>query len=163
MTRSVLAALLRVRRHREKRALSVVAQHREQLTKRLAELRPIHARLAALRREERQLAERLSTGVAMGAFDATALADIDNRRALLLDLRLKLREELKRGRQNVRHARQTLTESIHQYLRAHAKKDAALVQRDRQRLAERRLSDRRDASASEDHLLSRYAATEQSL
>ena len=160
MTRKVIEALLRARGHREARAMSLVAQNRSLLAKRLNELRAIHVRLAALRREERQLAERLAGTIAAGTFDAAALAAIDDRRALLRDARAKTREELKRARQSVRLARQSLTASIREYLHARARKDAALVQRERQRLAERCSSDRRDASACEDHLLSRYAAME---
>ena len=94
MTRKVIEALLRARGHREARAMSLVAQNRSLLAKRLNELRAIHVRLAALRREGRQLAERLAGTIAAGTFDAAALAAIDDRRALLRDARAKTREEL---------------------------------------------------------------------
>jgi hypothetical protein len=153
-----LGTLLRVREHREQRALQVVNEDKAKLGAALSAMQAVRARLAAIEQEERNLAERLTS--TKGQCVATALASIDARRGLLRDKRAATLAELEQANQVVEQARRALAKSIHAYRQARAMKDSAVVQRDRWEVQERHLSERRDETVAEDYVASRYTFRE---
>jgi hypothetical protein len=153
-----LGTLLRVREHREQRALQVVNEDKARLGAALAAMQAVRARLGAIEQEERNLTERLTSN--KGQCGATALAGIDARRALLRDKKAATLEELARANEVVEQARRALAKSIHAYRQMRAMKDSAVVQRDRWEVQERHLSERRDEIVAEDYVASRYTFRE---
>jgi hypothetical protein len=153
-----LETLLKVREHREKRALQVVTDNKAQLTARLNEMQAVNARLTANRDQQNTLALRLSSGG--GGLSVAELSNIDERRGLLRDQAVKISEELEQARKTVERAREVFAQSVHAYRQMRAKKDSTLVQRDKWDAREQHQADQRDEAAAEDLIMSRYIRTE---
>jgi hypothetical protein len=154
-----LQTLLKVREHREKRALQVVAEQKAQLESRLREMQAVSAKLDALRAEQAALATRL-LGSGGNGLSVAGLANIDARRALLRDQAVAVSEELEVARRAVERARASFSESVRAYRQLRAKKDSTLVQRDAWLAREQQQADQRDELLAEDLIMSRYVRTE---
>lgn len=162
MKKFPLEALLRTREHRERMALQVVAARRRDLAARVDEVAAIDSRIADVNREDALLTQRVAEGIALHELGAASLTTIETRRALLRDVLTVLNAHREKAELAVQQARNILSETIRDYRRALARRDSAVEQRQRWQAGEVRLADRRDESATEEHIMSRYQTLEHS-